>query len=254
VACRITVLGSGTIIPSVKRKSTALIFEAGEEIVLFDCGPSVPEAIVRDGFSLKDLDRIFITHFHPDHTLGLGHLFAAISNTPTFPERKRIYLYGPKGIKEFLREWYNLYPSMQKASRFFEVRELDVIDSIMCLDLLVTVGMAKHGSGKALMYRMDYKNSTFVYTGDTAYTEALVKFAGGVDVLVAECSFPDNSPAAGHMTPSEVGLLASRCGAKKLLLVHMYPSQRKKDMEGSIRNNYKGKIIIGSDGMRLGVC
>ena len=251
MAYKITVLGSGTIIPSVKRKSTALIFETGREVILFDCGPSVPEAIVQNDFLLKELDRIFITHFHPDHTLGLGHLFAAIKNTPAFPENKKIYLYGPKGIKEFIREWYNLYPSMQKASRFFEVVELGINDKVKCSDLSVTVGIAEHGMGNALMYRVEYLGSTFVFTGDTAYTESLVSFARNVDILIAECSFPDDSPTAGHMTPSEVGLLASECGAKKLLLVHMYPVQKEKDMEESIRNRFDGEVIIGADGMKL---
>ena len=202
---RITVLGSGTIIPSAKRKSTALIFETESEVVLFDCGPSVPEAIVQNGFSLKGLDRVFITHFHPDHTLGLGHLFAAVKNNPGFPENKRIRLYGPKGIKEFIRGWYHLYPSMQKASRFFEVVEVDVSDIIKDAGFLVTAGKAEHGGGNALMYRVEYMGSKFVFTGDTAYTESLVEFARDADVLAAECSFPDNFPAAGHMTPSEVG-------------------------------------------------
>jgi len=248
---RITVLGSGTIIPSARRKSSALIFETEKEIILFDCGPSVPEAIVQNNFLIKGLNRIFITHFHPDHTLGLGHLFAAVKNTPAFPEDKKIYLYGPKGIKKFMREWYNLYPSIQRASRFFEVGELDINDIIECSDLVVTVGMAEHGMGNALMYRVECRDSALVFTGDTAYTESLVNFAKNVNILVAECSFPDNSPMAGHMTPSDVGLLASECGAEKLLLVHMYPLQREKDMEESIRSRFGGEVIIGADGMRL---
>ena len=95
--------------------------------------------------------------------------------------------------------------------------------------------------------------SKFVFTGDTAYTESIVEFTRDADILAAECSFPDNFPAAGHMTPSEVGSLAYECGAKKLLLLHMYPSQKEKDMEKSIRSRFSGEIIIGSDGISFEV-
>lgn len=249
--CLISVLGSGTIIPSAERKSTSLIFETGSEVILFDCGPSVPEAIVQNGFSLRGLDRVFITHFHPDHTLGLGHLFAAVKSSPDFPENKRIILYGPKEIGDFVRRWYDLYPSTRKSSRFFEVTEVEVGDRIKSAGILITVGKAEHGGGNALMYKVECLDSKFIYTGDTAYTESVVEFARGADILAAECSFPDNLPAAGHMTPSEVGSLAYACGAKKLLLLHMYPPQKKKEMEESIRRRFSGDIVIGADGMRF---
>ncbi|MDZ7861031.1 MAG: MBL fold metallo-hydrolase [Candidatus Krumholzibacteriota bacterium] len=248
---RITVLGSGTIIPSARRKPTAIMFETDSEVILFDCGPSIPQAIVVNGFSLSELDRIFITHFHPDHTLGLGHIFSAVINDAGFPERKEFHLYAPEGIGEFIRKWHDLYPSNRKATRFFNVNEVHAGDRIEFSDLVISTGRAEHGAQKALMYRAEYKGSTFVFTGDTEFNQSVVEFAKGADILAAECSFPDDNPAAGHMTPSDVALLASRCGALRLLILHMYPSQREEDMKRSIRRRYDGEIIVGEDGMTL---
>lgn len=248
---RITVLGSGTIIPTARRRSTAIIFETDSEVILFDCGPSIPRAVAVNGFSLRELDRIFITHFHPDHTLGLGHIFSAVINDAGFPERKEFHLYGPEGIGGFIRKWHDLYPSNRKADRLFNVNEVHPGDRIKSSDLVISAGRAEHGEREALMYRAEYKGLTFVFTGDTAFNQSLVEFAKGADILAAECSFPDDNPASGHMTPSDAGLLASMCGAPRLLLIHMYPSQREGDMKRSIRRRYDGEIIVGEDGMTL---
>ncbi len=47
----VTVLGSGTIIPDAQRRATSLLVDAGGKILLLDCGPCIPNALVENGFS-----------------------------------------------------------------------------------------------------------------------------------------------------------------------------------------------------------
>ncbi|MFB6147360.1 MAG: MBL fold metallo-hydrolase, partial [Candidatus Nanohaloarchaea archaeon] len=59
------------------------------------------------------------------------------------------------------------------------------------------------------------------------YFRALEDFARGADVLVTDCSMPDDEKMEGHMTPTESARLAEKAGVEKLVLSHLYP-----DIEG----------------------
>ncbi len=113
------------------------------------------------------------------------------------------------------------------------------------------VGRAFHGDIEAHAFRLRYAGSIFCFTGDTSYSERLADFARGADLLAAECSFPDGSDSKGHMTPSQAGTLASRSGAGKLLLVHMYPSVEPRRAEESAREKFEGTVIAARDGMTM---
>src|SRR5205809_7370081 len=62
-----------------------------------------------------------------------------------------------------------------------------------------------------------------VYTGDTGPSTQLARWAGGCDVLLAECSLPDDQPLDMHLTPTRAGELARDAGARRLVLTHLYP-------------------------------
>ena len=221
---RVVILGVGTIIPHPGEGATSLLVEAGGGSMLFDCGPGALEMVERSGRSYTDIGRIFLTHYHPDHTLGLGRLFSAMKNDEEYPAGSRLAIYGPAGLERFVGGWDSLYGRIVPGPDRLTLVELPPGTVALGGGIEVTAGEAAHGETPALAYRVECCGSAVAYTGDTAYTGAVVELATDADLLVAECSFPDGHAASGHMTPSVVGRLAKESGAKRVLLVHRYPS------------------------------
>jgi L-ascorbate metabolism protein UlaG (beta-lactamase superfamily) len=71
VAASITVLGSSSGMPSGSRGCSGYVIEFEKRLTLFDCGSGVARAIQAQGFQLTELDRIIISHTHPDHVCDL---------------------------------------------------------------------------------------------------------------------------------------------------------------------------------------
>lgn len=249
MALRLTVLGSGTIVPSQVRRATSLLLEAGGEEILIDCGPGALQSVEDAGRSYRDIHRILLTHFHPDHTLDLGRLFSAMKNDTAVTGRQWLVIYGPEGLEEFVAGWDDLYGSIVPDDDKLNMVPMEPGYEIDIGDMLITAGPAEHGGRPALAWRIDLGGRSIVYTGDTSYSERLTEFASGADLLVSECSFPDESPAEGHMTPSMVGEMAASADVSEVLLVHMYPFFGETDPAAEVRRRFNGKVTTGRDGL-----
>lgn len=247
-------LGSGTIIPFGGRRATSLLVEFNGERILLDCGPGALDAIENSGLSFRDVRKIFITHYHPDHTLDLGRLLSAINNDRLYPENARIALYGPEGLEDFLEGWQRLYRGTAPKRDFLE--SIEITGGIVLPGKTSNVRAARvdHGDMPALAYRVEDGGASIVYTGDTGYDPRLVGLARGAGLLVAECSFPDGSEMEGHLTPSLVGRIASEAAVDRVLLVHLYPEQFQGPSSTEIiidivRGQFEGGVEIADDGL-----
>jgi ribonuclease BN (tRNA processing enzyme) len=253
MAFRIIVLGSGTIIPSTERRATSLLVEAGGEHVLFDCGPGTLEALEENGISCQSLRTIFLTHYHPDHSLGLAHLLAALNVDPAASIEHVITVYGPVGLRELVARLQACYRSMIPKRHVLELIEIGEgavpRDGAAC----VSAAAASHGEAAALAYRVDFEGASVVFTGDTSFSESLVQFAKGADFLFAECSFPDSRPVEGHLTPSAVGRLAAVAGVGRVILVHMYPLFDGEDPAAGVKRHYAGPVDVAYDSMEFDI-
>jgi ribonuclease BN (tRNA processing enzyme) len=253
MALRLTLLGSGTIVPSQVRRATTVFIEGGGEKLMLDCGPGALQALEDSGESYRELHRILLTHFHPDHTLDLGRLFSAVRNDTVSAGRHWLVLYGPEGLERFISGWDSLYAGIVPGDETLNLVTMDTGYEIDIGDMLITAGPAEHGSRPALSYRIEMAGKSIVYTGDTSRSEGLDRFASGADLLVSECSFPDDSPAEGHMTPAMVGDMAAAAGAGEVLLVHMYPFFGEIDPAAEVRRRFGGRVATGRDGLVMEV-
>jgi ribonuclease BN (tRNA processing enzyme) len=255
---RLRVLGSGTIIPMRGRKPTTLLVEWNGETVLLDCGPGALDAIEEPGRSYREVRRIFLTHYHPDHTLDLGRLMAALNNDELYPENARIALYGPEGLEDFLDGWRRLYPGTVPKRNLFE--SIEVTGGVVLAGGSASISAAQviHGGMPALAYRIEEGGGAIAYTGDTGYDASLVELARGADLLVSECSFPDGRDEEGHLTPSLVGRIAAEAAVERVLLVHLYPVQFRHPssaaiVRDSVRRYFDGQVEIAEDGLEIEV-
>ena len=94
---RIIFLGTGGSWPTVKRNVSSLAIKRGSEILLFDCGEGTQRQFQQSNLSYMQISKIFITHFHGDHFLGLPGL---IQTMQLNDRDKPLHIYGPKGMED----------------------------------------------------------------------------------------------------------------------------------------------------------
>jgi ribonuclease Z len=92
-------LGTGGSIPTPKRGLSAIAVTRKEELLLFDCGEGTQRQMIQAGVSFHRKTKIFVTHMHGDHILGLPGLLQTMS---LLNREKKLEIYGPRGIKAFI--------------------------------------------------------------------------------------------------------------------------------------------------------
>jgi ribonuclease Z len=96
---RITFLGTAGSWPTKERNASAIAIDTERELVLFDCGEGTQRQLFQSSASFIRVRRVFLTHFHGDHFLGLPGLIQSMClNNRTEP----LDLYGPPDAREIL--------------------------------------------------------------------------------------------------------------------------------------------------------
>lgn len=104
MSLRIIFLGTSASIPTDKRALPSIIIQRKGEILMFDCGEGTQRQMIRAGIKLNRKMKIFITHMHGDHVLGLPGVIQTMS---LLGRTKKLQIYGPGGIKAFMETILN---------------------------------------------------------------------------------------------------------------------------------------------------
>lgn len=245
---KLTILGSGTCVPSLKRNAPGYLLEAGKFRALVDCGCGTLTQLEKAGAGYKELDAVFITHRHPDHSAGIFPLIQALIATPGFTRTKDLFIIAPEGF----REYYNMTVRslMGGVSPGF-VRIVEIFSGLETGPFKVSAAKTVH-SDDSIAYRFEHNGRAIVFTGDADYDRGLIDISKGADLLIADCSFPDIMKVKGHLCSGECGLVAEKAGAKKLVLSHIYPADiPDRDRITESRAAFGGEIILAEDLMVL---
>ena len=253
---KLIIVGSGTSVPHPQRASPSIALFIDDRFLLLDIGPGTLRQLAIAGLSFEDIDYVCISHFHPDHTADLIHLFFATRYPPILSTRKPFTIIAPKGFNQFVTllkrsygKWLDLPNGLMRIEELHTGRE-DKINFDTFTILSAPVNHTPHSLGFRIE---DSSGKVIVYSGDTGYCEEMVDLARDADLLILESSFPDEKEIKGHLTPSRAGDIATRSGAKKLLLTHFYPECLKVDIEAQCRKTYQGELILATDLMSLSV-
>ena len=92
-----------------------------------------------------------------------------------------------------------------------------------------------------------------VYSGDTAFCDALVDLARGADVLICEAAAPAGDTVPGHMSPVMAGETAARADVGHLVLTHFYPECDRVDAAADARRSWSGPLTLASDLLHLNI-
>jgi ribonuclease Z len=115
----IVFLGTSASVPTPARAPAALLIRRGGERLLFDCAEGTQRQLMRSVLGLPELEEVFLTHFHADHTLGLPGMLK------TFSLRQRelpLTIYGPPGLRDLYRSLDRLIGRLSYPVELEEVR------------------------------------------------------------------------------------------------------------------------------------
>jgi ribonuclease BN (tRNA processing enzyme) len=251
---QITILGSGTCVPSLMRNPCSFLMQTSGKNLLFDCGTGVMRRLLEIGVSIFDISFIFLSHFHPDHSGELAAFLFALKYPSPASQKHPLTIVAGKGFQSFFERLSNVYGNLiVLPSDLFSVVELNTKKADhhdFSAFGIATMPVAHRP--ESLAYRIvDAEGKVLVYSGDTDVCDGLATIATDADLMICESAFPDDQKVDGHLTPSLAGKIAQTANVKRLVLTHFYPACDKADIENQCRSTYNGLIILAEDKMTL---
>ena len=227
---------------------------ASGQNLIFDLGSGAVRGMLRSGFDLFAVDRIFFTHLHPDHTVDVVSLLFAINYGASEKRSRSLHVTGPEPFLHFWNSVMEVWGEWMTGDYPTLVSELPHIceSPIDLAGCRLSWAPAEHRP-ESISYRLDAGGGAFVYTGDTEYSQSVVELSRGADTLLIECSFPDEAPVPGHLTPSGVARIASEAGVRRVVLTHIYPAADELDLVAEVGRGYAGEVVVGEDGLQFEV-
>ncbi len=242
---KVVLLGTGTGMPVPDRGYAGIYVRVGSEHVVFDAGPGTLRQLSRIGVTFLDLDRVFITHFHPDHCLDLVSILFAM-RMPDPPRTKPLTIYGPPGLRTLYRRLNTAFNGwIAPKSYRLTFKELGAT-TLRLPSYTVKTERMRH-SKSALGYRLTEHGRSVAYSGDTDVCDGIVRLGRQVDLLILECSLTDERKVEGHLTPSECGRIAAEAACRHLVLTHFYPVFHGYDIRARVRRSFRGRLTLGRD-------
>jgi ribonuclease BN (tRNA processing enzyme) len=249
---RLTTIGTGTTSPHPARVCSSQLVESGPVRLLLDCGFGAVHRMATLRIDWQTITHIALTHFHADHVGDLPLLVMAWRWGQLPPRAEPVTLYGPPGTGAFMEKMAAVYGGWLLNPGFpFTVRELAVDEVVRFSETLrLTMHPVPH-TPESVAYCIDEGGRRIVYTGDTSFDEAIGEWAADCDLLLTECSLPDNMAVKEHLTPSQAGALAAAVKAKRLVLTHFYPPVENVDIEAEVLAHYAGPVLLATDGWSI---
>ena len=243
---KLTVLGSGTAVPDLQRNSAGYLLEENGKRFLIDFGYGNVHQLLRLGITYHDIDRIFFTHNHPDHMCDLiPFLFA--TKYPLNPRTRDLLIIAGPGFGDYFDRMMQAFNDWLTPETYqVEIVELD--EETRTFDgLTVTSGKVKHIEMSRGFRFTDGQGKSVVFSGDTDYCPGIVELGRDADLLVLECSTPDDMKVEKHLTPQLCGQIAREAGCRTLLLSHFYPPCDGPSVREVCQRQFAGNIILADD-------
>ena len=243
---QIVMLGTGTPIPDPERMGPSLAVVVDSVPYIFDAGTGLVRRAAAAqragvvGLRVPSLQRVFLTHLHSDHTLGLADLLF----TPWIQGRTApLEVYGPPGTRRLVNGIIDgndediherLASSGGPPANGWKANVHEIAEGVVYKDARVTIrafAVPHSGWKYAFGYRIETPDRTIVFSGDTRPSPAIAAACNGCDVLIHEVysdsGFATYPPvrrkyhAQAHTSATQLGKIATNARPKLLILTHL---------------------------------
>lgn len=275
---RVTLLGTGAPVPSIERFGASILVEAGDQRLLFDCGRGASQRLWQLKVPLGKVTTLFLTHLHSDHTVGIPDLWLTGWIPAVYGRRSSPFqVYGPAGTKNMMDNLVKAF-AWDIITRSKEKNKVDsgaVVTSSEITEgfvwerngIKVTPFIVKHADfiDSALGYRIDYGGHSVILSGDTRYSENLVKYAKNADVIIHEVAAANeqsmqnssliNQILGFHSSPEDAAKVFEQIKPKFAVYSHIVlltadpsiPPPTTTDLTRRTQKIYKGAFQVGED-------
>lgn len=270
---RVTLLGTGDPQPTMERFGPSILVQAGGENLLFDAGRGCLQRLRQIEISYDKIDALFLTHLHSDHVVGLPDLWLTgwLVSGRSIP----MNLFGPPGAIEMMN-------NLEKAFAFdIKIRVADDHKPVQGSKFVLTeieegeiynkngvrviaFKVDHHPDIPAFGFRIEYDGHSVVLSGDTRYSENLISFAKGTDLLVHEVVIapytvsktdPKYPVYAHHTTIEEAAKVFNAVKPRLAVYSHIVKlyGHNEKELLKRTQVIYPGPVIIGDDLVKITV-
>ena len=273
---KVTLLGTGTPNPRPDRFGPSILVEAGTERLLFDCGRSCTTRLWQLKIPLGSV-KLFITHLHSDHTVGIPDLWLTGFVSQAYGRRTESFrVWGPEGTAAMMANLERAYEAdirIRQPKQGFGIEATDFTEGVVYAEngVRVTAFNVEHGDMNAFGFRIDYRGRSVALSGDTRPSANFVRYARGVDVVVHEVGTArqellEKSAAARqlvttlHTSPEQAGEEFSRTAPKLAVYSHFtllsnetVPEPTVDELISRTRATYQGPLEVGEDLMAISI-
>lgn len=214
------------------------------------------------------IKHVFLSHLHSDHTMDYSELAA----TYWWRREARLNAYGPKGLQDMTNSYYDMQktdislrtdgiqPIKDKTMYRVAVNEIPK-DGIIFNENDVTVEAfsVDHGDIEpAYGYKITTPDKSIIFSGDTSYSENLIKKSKGTDILIHEVvseegwnALPADWQAyhgSAHTLTSELAKVANKAKPDLLVLTHvLHFGAPIETAYSEVKELYNGEVILAKD-------
>lgn len=268
----VTLLGTGTPRPSIERFGAATLVQAGGHNFLFDVGRGATIRLQQAGLTPNMIDKVFLTHLHSDHVSGLDDLWIT---GWVWQRRGVLKVTGPEGTHELVDGLKSAYQSdityrSENAGLdpdLTKINSYEILEAVVFQQDGVTIRsfLVDHAPVKpALGYRIEFGDRVVVISGDTTYSENLIKHAQGADILIHEITAAQPTMlernkrlqkiVAYHTNPQQMTEILNKTKPRLAVLYHVLLfGVAEQTVVEKINSKYSGDVVMGYDLMQLGV-
>ncbi|ANE04720.1 MBL fold metallo-hydrolase [Corynebacterium crudilactis] len=252
---RLTILGSSGSVPAPGNPASGYLLNSPDApAVIMDMGPGVLAAL--QGIQDPADAHVIFSHLHTDHCADFASLLVWRRFHPVQAAKSRNLLFGPEDTPNRLGRLSSDEPDgiddMSDTFAFdaWQERKSELVDNFTITPFRVVHPIETY----ALRVEEHRTGATLTFSGDSAYTEALVDAAKDVDVFLCEASWGDSCDGkapAMHMCGQDAGKIAAKANVKKLVITHIPPWIDAQATVAAAAEYYTGPIEVAVPGMQI---
>ena len=269
----------------MERFGPSILVEAGGQKLLFDCGRGAAQRLWQLKIPLGKIDALFLTHLHSDHIVGIPDVWLTGWIPAVYGRRELpLQVLGPTGTKDMMDNLVKAF-SWDITTRAKEKNKADSGALVIAKDIRegviwenkeikITPFTVRHSDfiDSALGYKIEYAGRTLILSGDTRYSENLIRYAKGADVIIHEVAAANEqtmqtSPLVNqilgfHTSPEEAGKVFEQTKPKLAVYSHIVlltaepsiPPPTINEVILRTKKTYSGAVEAGEDllGIEIG--